>query len=82
MLEYPVIIHGPLKWYFLLGKNLEKGESAGNFSVLARRNKLSTEYLASSETTREAFILKNKDFKDWFIGFSEADGSFIINKDG
>ena len=76
MLEYPVLILGPLKRYFLLGKIQEKGQSAGNFFVR------SVKYLSSSETKREAFILKNKDFKDWFIGFSESDGSFIINNDG
>lgn len=37
---------------------------------------------SSSETTREAFILKNDLFKLWFIGFVEGVGSFIINKDG
>jgi hypothetical protein len=35
--------------------------------------------LGSSETTREAL---NMEFKEWFIGFTEGDGSFIINKNG
>jgi hypothetical protein len=34
--------------------------------------------IRSSETTREA----SSDFLFWFRGFSEGDGSFIINKDG
>jgi hypothetical protein len=35
----------------------------------------------SSETTCETIILDEK-FKWWFIGFTEGDGSFIVNKDG
>ena len=45
-----------------------------------------TKDTGSSETRREAFIAlspqKDNVFKSWFIGFSEGDGSFIINKDG
>lgn len=36
----------------------------------------------SSETTREAYILKDNLFKSWFIGFLEGKGSFMINKNG
>jgi hypothetical protein len=74
MRGYPALILGPLKRYFLLGKIQEQGQSAGNFII--NKNDLS-----SSETTREVFMYKN-DFKFWFIGFVEGDGSFIINKDG
>ena len=67
MREYPVII----SWstvYLNYGKIQEEGQSAGNF-------------LGSSETTREEINIDEK-FKWWFIGFSEGDGSFILNKDG
>lgn len=66
--------------HFLLGKIQIVGQSAGN-----HKNSI----VGSSETTRET--LKNKDFntleldsefKYWFIGFTEGDGSFIVNKDG
>ena len=36
----------------------------------------------SSETTREAYILKDSLFKFWFIGFLEGKGSFMIQKNG
>jgi hypothetical protein len=72
MREHPALILGPLKRYFLLGKIQEQGQSAGNLTLCQ----------GSSETTREAFILEDQVFKDWFIGFTEGDGSFIINKDG
>jgi Proton-conducting membrane transporter/NADH-Ubiquinone oxidoreductase (complex I), chain 5 N-terminus/LAGLIDADG endonuclease len=72
MREHPVLILDPLKRYFLLGKIQEEGQSAGN---------LITKDTGSSETTREAFILKDNLFKFWFIGFTEGDGSFIMNKD-
>lgn len=87
MREHPDLILGPLKRYFLLGKIQEKGQSAGNFlicSSLAREatGQVNVKEIGSSETRREAFILKNNVFKSWFIGFSEGNGSFIINKDG
>ena len=79
MREHPVLILGPLKRYFLLGKIQEEGQPAGNFiSCLF----IKTEYKGSPETTREEFILKDNVFKHWFIGFTEGDGSFIVNKDG
>ena len=53
------------------GKIQEQGKSAGNLIKIE----------GSSETTREAINLNNN-FKWWFIGFTEADGSFILNKDG
>lgn len=69
MREHPVLSLGPLK-FSLFGKIQDEGQSAGN---LIR---------SSSETTCEAFILKESWFKLWFIGFVEGDGSFIIDKDG
>lgn len=96
MWEHPLIL-GPLKRYFLLGKFQEEGQSAGNlFTCLLRccavpcmaRETLGqaaakqAKDIGSSETRREEFILKDHVFKYWFIGFSEGDGSFIINKDG
>ena len=41
--------------------------------------------MGSSETTREVFIFNNDLFVVslfWFMGFTEGDGSFLINKDG
>ena len=72
MREYLALSLGPLIRYFMLGKIQEQRQSAGNYS----------NSLSSSETTREVFTLKDNLFKFWFIGFSEGDRSFIINKDG
>jgi hypothetical protein len=60
MRKHPVLILGPLKRYFLLGKIQEEGQSAGNFITCQSRL---TKDIDSSETTREAFILKNNVFK-------------------
>lgn len=73
MREHPISVFGPLKRYFLLGKIQEQGQSAGNLSVLD---------ISSSETRREAYDIKDDLLKFWFVGFSEGDGSFIINKTG
>lgn len=63
---------------FLLGKIQMVRQSAGNHNIVG-----------SSETTCETLrnnnensLKFNSDFKDWFIGFTEGDGSFIINKMG
>lgn len=72
MREHLALNLGPLIRYFMLGKIQEQRQSAGNYS----------NSLSSSETTREVFTLKDNLFKFWFIGFSEGDGSFIINKNG
>jgi hypothetical protein len=69
MREHPVLSLGPLK-FSLFGKIQDEGQSAGN------------SFRSSSETTCEAFMLKENGFKLWLIGFVEGDGSFIINKDG
>ena len=75
--EHPKIL-GPLKRYFLLGKIQEEGQPAGN---LIKCSCSEIKDWGSSETTREAFILKDNLFKFWFIGFVEGKGSFTINKD-
>ena len=69
MREYPILSLGPLR-FNLFGKIPGEGQSAVNSNR------------SCSETTREAFELKNDLFKLWFIGFVEGAGSFIINKDG
>lgn len=71
MREHPVLSIGPLNNY-LLGKIQYEGQPAGNMAFCH----------GSSETTREAYILKDNLFKSWFIGFLEGKGSFIIDKDG
>jgi NADH-ubiquinone oxidoreductase chain 5 len=81
MREHPALILGPLKKYILFGKIQEEGQFAGNF-VYFNTDVDVKENLGSSETTREIFIFKNDLFKFWFVGFTEGDGCFIINKDG
>lgn len=51
MQKHPFRNFGPLKRDFLLGKIQNKGQSAGN------------DLKGSSETTREAFIFKDNNFK-------------------
>jgi hypothetical protein len=69
MREHPALILGPLKRYFLLGKIQEQGQSAGNYIICSGMANLVGETLAkakdigSSETRREAFILKDNVFK-------------------
>jgi len=98
MLEHPVLLttlnskltdsqKGKLSWSSLLfksfGKIQDKGQSAGN---ILNKN-------GSSETTRETYIndisipnnvgfIYKDEFKLWLIGFTEGDGSFILNKNG
>lgn len=79
MQGHPALSFGPLKRYFLLGKIQKQGQFAGNY--FSSTTKVETNS-GSSETTREIYVLKDKFFKFWFIGFVEGDGSFIINKDG
>ena len=71
MQEYPVMNSWSSVHLVNFGKIPEEGQSAGNF-VLDK---------GSSETTREAIKL-DENFKWWFIGFTEGDKSFILNKDG
>ena len=72
MREHPASLLGPLSRYILFGKIQEQGQFAGNL----------INNIGSSETTRVIFVLKDSFFKNWFVGFSEGDGSFIVNKDG
>jgi Proton-conducting membrane transporter/NADH-Ubiquinone oxidoreductase (complex I), chain 5 N-terminus len=70
---------------FLFGKIQEVGQSAENqISLMKNQDKVDF-----SETTRKALnninidlLNLNSTFKYWFIGFTEGDGSFIINKNG
>lgn len=69
--------------YILLGKIQMVRQSAGNQTLLLNDG------VGSSETTCETLNIIdsnslnfNSDFKYWFIGFTEGDGSFIINKNG
>lgn len=85
MREYPALLLGPLKRYFLLGKIQEEGQPAGNVIPFGYYASDSDIVLGdddgSSETTRGAFIFKDNEFKSWFIGFVEGKGSFTINKE-
>ena len=67
----------------LLGKIQVIRQSAGNQTSFFHDG------VGSSETTREILEYKNiylsnfdDNFKYWFIGFTEGDGSFIVNKNG
>lgn len=71
MREYPVINSWSSILVLNFGKIQEEGKSAGNIG--------NTE--GSSETTCEAIKLNNN-FKWWFVGFTEGDGSFIIGNNG
>nr|YP_009945107.1 LAGLIDADG endonuclease [Monilinia laxa]QYB19684.1 LAGLIDADG endonuclease [Monilinia fructicola]QOE17471.1 LAGLIDADG endonuclease [Monilinia laxa]QYB19809.1 LAGLIDADG endonuclease [Monilinia fructicola]QYB19891.1 LAGLIDADG endonuclease [Monilinia laxa]QYB19976.1 LAGLIDADG endonuclease [Monilinia laxa] len=71
MREYPVMNSWSSVHLMNFGKIQEEGQSAGNFELDK----------GASETTREAIKL-DENFKWWFIGFTEGDGSFILNKDG
>lgn len=70
--KHPILSIGPPKSSFLQGKIQYEGQYAGNMAMSH----------VSSETTREAYILKDNLFKFWFIGFLEGKGSFMINKNG
>lgn len=71
MREHPDINSWSSVHLLNFGKIQEEGQSAGNLGITK----------GSSETTCEAIKFNDK-FKWWFIGFSEGDGSFIVNKDG
>lgn len=74
MREHTILLFGSSVYFIDLGKILNKVQSAGNPVRLLS-------CLGSSETTREAIILDEK-FKWWFIGFTESDNAFILNKKG
>ena len=68
-------IYNRFKPIFLnFGKIQNLRQSAGNLLKINFES-------GSSETTREKLNLDDK-FKWWLIGFTEGNGSFIINKDG
>jgi len=75
MLEYPETVWSTQE-VFLLGKIQTVGQPAGN-QILLRCN--DDNKVGSSETTREALNTLCPDFKNWFIGFTEGDGSFIVD---
>lgn len=84
MREHPALSIGPLKSYFLLGKIQYEGQSAGNVAAANEVTPVAISH-GSSETTREAYILKDSLFKFWFIGFLEGKGSFMnsfVRKNG
>lgn len=72
----PASSFGPLKSYFLLGKIQKQGQFAGNFirsfSFLLKKSQKKPKIKdgcarfystkSSSETTREVFVLKDKNF--------------------
>jgi hypothetical protein len=66
MREHPVTLKC-IKSLTFIGKIFKLGQFAGK-----------NYHIRSSETTRET----SSDFLFWFRGFSEGDGSFIINKNG
>jgi hypothetical protein len=80
MREHPVMISWSSVHLMNFGKIQEEGQSAGNF-VGGDEASCEAAPKGSSETTREVIKLDEK-FKWWFIGFTEGDGSFILNKDG
>lgn len=68
----------------LLGKISIVRQSAGN-----QRSLINTDIMGSSETIRETLDNQHTHdlsfdfvFRNWFIGFTEGDGSFIVNKSG
>ena len=71
MRERLVMCFGPLVNYVTLGKIQNKRKFAGSCAKST----------ISSETKRGIFT-KNNLFMLWFIGFTEGDGSFIVNKNG
>lgn len=56
---------------------IKYGQYSGNhYKSLSYNNNNDIDYMRSSETTRETFY---SNFIYWFIGFTEGDGSFILN---
>nr|YP_009059710.1 LAGLIDADG/HNH endonuclease [Parasitella parasitica]AIO05760.1 LAGLIDADG/HNH endonuclease [Parasitella parasitica] len=63
---------------FLLGKIQMVRQSAGNHNIVGS-SETTCETLRNNDSNSLKF---NSDFKYWFIGFTEGDGSFIVNKTG
>lgn len=55
-------------------------QSAGNFNNFISSEEILLVKKGSSETTCDEYY--DNDFIYWFIGFTEGDGSFIVNKNG
>lgn len=73
MREHPVSIFWSTVYFVSFGKIQNEGQSAGN----------QMNNLGSSETTREAITLSDKEkFKWWLIGFAEGDGGFSVDQRG
>ena len=73
MREHPVLIFWSTVYFVSFGKIQNDGQSAGN----------QVNNLDSSETTREAITLDDKNFFEWWlIGFAEGDGVFSVDKRG
>jgi hypothetical protein len=73
MREHPVSIFWSTVYFVSFGKIQNEGQSAGN----------QINNLGSSETTREAITLSDKEnFKWWLIGFAEGDGGFSVDQRG
>jgi hypothetical protein len=69
--------------YILLGKIQMVRQSAGNQTSLLNDGVGSSETTCETLKNNDSNSLKfNSDFKYWFIGFTEGDGSFIVNKNG
>lgn len=78
MREHPKTIWSTQE-QFLLGKIQMVGQSAGNHNNIVGSSETTCETLRNNDSNSLKF---NSDFKYWFIGFTEGDGSFIINKNG
>src|SRR5690606_282993 len=67
----------PLNGYNLLGLDNQQESEFNKFSIIT--NSSSNKNLIKNSTEKEQEFT-NKDFIEWFIGFTEGDGSFIITK--
>ncbi|KAG2219169.1 hypothetical protein INT45_008344 [Circinella minor] len=75
---------------FLLGKIQMVRQSAGNHNIVGSsettretlRNNDSNSLKFNSSPAGRMMPPAGADFKYWFIGFTEGDGSFIVNKNG
>ena len=68
---------------FLFGKIQMVGQSAGNQTLSNDNGVGSSETICETLRNTDFNSLNlNSTFKDWFIGFTEGEGSFIINKNG
>lgn len=87
MREHPILSRST-QIYILLGKILDKGQSARNFmgeneGVFSIKHKGSSETTCEIDNKDDNVYLKNlkDEFKYWLIGFTEGDGHFSVYKD-